>query len=106
MWSGTIIEQSLVDTNILQLLNVTKKWTSGKWVLYDVAVEEDVVPLIQKSLGDGPWYVHLWKDSDMFVIFKGGVFKVSRYDTSTWREAIKHGRSIGIPEEQLDFLTE
>lgn len=42
---------------------------------------------IPKTWQDGDWTLH-----------------IKRSDTSTWQNAITHGRSLGIPFEQLDFV--
>jgi hypothetical protein len=105
IYKGTIIEQSLTSTDVLKTLKITKTWTDEDWVLHDIEVDEELVSAIQQSLADGPWYVHLWRESEMLVIFKEKIFSVNRLDTTTWREAIDHGLSKGIPKGQLDFLT-
>ena len=33
-------------------------------------------------------------------------FIVDKLDKNTWKEAIEHGKTLSIPEEQLDFLTD
>lgn len=60
------------------------------------------VETIQKNMKDG-FYSHLYsKDGKLIVIFKKKVIKM-KSDKSTWNEATKYGKSIGIPKEQLDF---
>jgi hypothetical protein len=60
-----------------------------------------------ENLEDGPWYIHLWElgKNTITVVFKDKVFTVTR-SKDTWREAVLYGKSLGIPEEQLDFPTE
>lgn len=38
------------------------------------------------------------------VVFREKIFSIKFTDKSTWKDAVTHGKSIGIPEEQLDFL--
>ena len=40
---------------------------------------------------------------DIIVIFKNKIFNIKYSDKKTWSEAVAYGKSIGIPEEQLDF---
>ena len=40
----------------------------------------------------------------MIVVYCDARFDVDRTDRSTWTAAIEHGRTKGVPEEQLDFL--
>ncbi len=51
------------------------------------------------------WYAHFWKDQRLVVVFRGEKFEFKSRDKSTWKEAVEYGKSVGIPEEQLDFPT-
>lgn len=42
---------------------------------------------------------------EMKVVYKNKIFDLKISDKSTWDDALTYGRSIGIPEEQLDFIT-
>jgi hypothetical protein len=105
MYKGTIIENSLSNKNILNNLKITKTWQSGSWILHNVLMEEDQVSELSQCLDDGPWYIHVWLPSNdnVKVIFKNKVFDIKFSDKSTWTDAVSYGKSIGIPEEQLDF---
>ncbi len=104
-YSGTIVESSLSDKNVLDQLQVIKKYPSGGWTLYDVLVNEEQIPQLAKSLANGPWYIHLWQpgQDEVKVIFKDKVFSIKYSDKSTWVGVVAYGKSIGIPDEQLDF---
>jgi hypothetical protein len=105
MYRGTIIENSLADKEILKKVTIEKKYQSGSWILYDVLVGEDLIQELSKSLADGPWYIHLWipgKDA-VKVIYKNKVFSITFSEKSTWNDAVAYGKSIGIPDEQLNF---
>ncbi len=106
MFKGTIIENSLNDASILQQLQVEKTWQAGTWALHDVLVTQEQINQLSKHLADGPWYMHFWEagEDEVQVVFKNKLFTVQHSDKSTWTEAIAYGKSIGIPEEQLDFL--
>ena len=105
MYKGTIIENSLVDKGILDKVQIQKTRQAGDWVLHDVLVEESQISELSKALASGPWYIHLWQSGqdDVKVIFKGKVFDIKFSDKSTWAGAVAYGKSIGIPDEQLDF---
>lgn len=105
MYKGTIIENSLSNKGILGKVIIEKRYTSGDWVLYNVYLNENMIPELSESLDAGPWYIHLWKQGsgEVNVIFKNKIFKIQYSDKSTWINAIEYGKSIGIPEEQLDF---
>ncbi|MFA6476465.1 MAG: hypothetical protein WCV68_03585 [Candidatus Paceibacterota bacterium] len=106
MLKGTIVENSLSDKEILNHLKIEKTYNSEDWILHDVWVEENQVAGLAKSLDSGPWYIHLWEPGkdEIIVIFKDKTFIIKQSDKSTWSETIAYGQSIGIPEEQLDFI--
>ena len=106
MYKGTIIENSLADKGILQQVQITRSWNEGDWVLHDVLVREDQFEDLKNSLAVGPWYMHFWipGQDKMRVIYKDKIFEVKISDKTTWKGAVEHGESIGIPTEQLDFL--
>ncbi|HEY4482642.1 MAG TPA: hypothetical protein VI953_00505 [Candidatus Paceibacterota bacterium] len=105
MYKGTIIENSLVDKEILKEVKVGKSYSSGSWILHDVFVTKDQISVLSKSLADGPWYIHLWEPGkdDVKVIYRDKVFDIKFSNKSTWADAVEYGKSLGIPEEQLDF---
>jgi len=103
---GTIIENSLIDKSILNNLQITKTWTEEDWILHDVIINESQIKDIQKALDNGPWYIHFWEGNNIVVIYKDKIFHINKLDKNTWKEAIEHGKTLSIPEEQLDFLTD
>ena len=105
MYKGIIIENSLKDKSILGKLKVGRTWQSGDWVLHDVLIEEGQVVELSKSLDEGPWYIHVWEagKDDIKVIYKDKIFDIKFSDKSTWVDAVTYGKSIGIPENQLNF---
>ncbi|MFZ2484338.1 MAG: hypothetical protein WAX80_03545 [Minisyncoccia bacterium] len=108
MYKGTIVENSLIDKNILEKVQITKTWQDEDWILYDVLVEENQLYELGKSLADGPWYMNFWipEGDEMKVVYKDKIFDLKISDKSTWDDALVYGRSIGIPEEQLDFVSD
>jgi hypothetical protein len=106
MYKGTIIENSLSDKSILAKIQIQKTYQSGDWIPHDVLVETEQIPELSRYLADGPWYIHLWGpgQDDIKVVFKNKVFDIKFSDKSTWVDAVVYGKSIGIPDEQLDFL--
>lgn len=105
MYKGTIIENSLTSKDILSRFKINKTWQSGSWVLHDVLIEEDQIFELSKYLENGPWYIHVWQpgNDNVKVIFKNKVFGIKFSNKSSWADAVSYGKSIGIPEEQLDF---
>jgi hypothetical protein len=84
-----------------------KKSTTSSWILYGIeVVDRDLdkaISSIQKNMvSDKPYYAHLYNDDELVVIFKEKVFRVKPH-VSTWAPIIEFGRTLNIPEEQLDF---
>lgn len=106
MYKGAIIENSLSDKSILDKVTIENTYQIDDWILHDVLVNEEQIPQLQKCLDNGPWYIHLWMPNrdDIKVIYKEKIFDIKFSDKFTWGKAIIYGKSIGIPEEQLDFL--
>jgi hypothetical protein len=103
---GVIIESSLKDTSILNEAKVLRTWEDESWILREVEIARELAEKFGAYLDDGPWYVHFWEEGsdEVLVVFKDHVFSITHSDQSTWKTAIEYGKSIGIPEEQLDFL--
>ena len=102
---GTIIENSLRDKNVLSRLQVDRTRKSGTWTLHEVTLRRDQITELRKYLIDGPWYMHFWIPGrdDVVVLFQRKIFTIKRSDKTTWAECVAYGKSIDIPEEQLDF---
>lgn len=106
MLRGIIIENSLENKDVLKLLQIVRTWQDGDWILHDVSIDDTQIPLLSKTLTDGPWYMHFWDSGtgDIRVVYRNKVFDIQSADKSTWTDAVAYGKSIGIPERQLDFV--
>ena len=120
MYSGLIIKESLNNLLILEdkaikVLRI-ERWEPAEraadfqpfsWnAIYIEGAEESmnqVANKISKSILDR-WYANLSDDSTEFVIFHNRIFKHKKGDREDAREAIEYGKSIGIPEHQLDWI--
>lgn len=107
MLKGTIIENSLADKSLLKKVKIMATRQDGDWILHDVLVDEMQVPEIAKAISDGPWYIHLWQsgEDEFLILYKDKSFRVRKSDPTSFADAFAYGKSIGIPEEQLDFPT-
>jgi hypothetical protein len=76
--------------------------------LHEVLIEKEWAERLGNYLNEGPWYVHFWEpgSDNVLVVFKNKNFWIKHSDKNTWVEVIKYGKSIGIPDEQLDFLVD
>ncbi|MFF0452817.1 hypothetical protein [Nocardia africana] len=51
----------------------------------------------------GPWYVEFHTRAETFVVFRDQVFRFPRGDDDGHAAARAYGRSLGIPDHQLDW---
>lgn len=54
-------------------------------------------------LDEPGWYVNFSTASETFVIYPGKVFRYPRGDPDGRAEAQAHGRTLGVPEPQLEW---
>ena len=60
--------------------------------------------LLQAALDPvGGWYCDYRSDDETFVVFSGRAFRYPRGDQVGRAEAKEYGRSVGVPEAQLDW---
>jgi hypothetical protein len=105
MYKGTIIDNSLSNKEILKKVRINKTWQDGDWTLHSIFLDEDQIAELASALDNGSWYIHIWKqgEDDVKVIYRDKIFDIKFSDKSTWLDAVKYGKSLGIPEAQLDF---
>lgn len=116
-WKGCFISEGLKDPTILNRffcykVRITKdnqlldeNGTRGRWHMYWIEVDESSFDIFKDQMKYN-WYGHFWNGNDIVAIFEGACFRLKNDDKKTWQEAIAYGKSQGICEEQLDFLTE
>jgi hypothetical protein len=77
------------------------------WTLIDFEADEahaaGVADALAAALDQPGWYADFRSPEESFVVFPGRVFRYSRGDGTARAEAEAHGRSLGIPESQLDW---
>lgn len=105
IYHGIIVKESFKKQSVLNLLKTigSKQGKNFSLLKIEVSTEEitKTIVLIQKSLKE-KFYAHLYRDDELMVIFPNKIFFI-KPDRKTWEEAVDYGKSIGIPEEQLDF---
>jgi hypothetical protein len=119
VWKGIVISESLKEPSFINEFKVYKVEISkeeeniinenrkARWHLYWVkAKSKQIKQLAQEQLKQG-WYTHFWNNKrEILVIFSGKKFKINFDNKETWKEAVEYGKSLGIPEHQLDFPIE
>jgi hypothetical protein len=114
VWKGVIIEESLEDRGILNLVRVVRKrkdileGEEEKGIMHLHYFELDdrrkagFVATAKHSLKRG-WYIHICKGGVMVVIFRGRSFEFTRRQKEVISLAREHGKHMGILEGQMDF---
>ena len=118
--SGILIAESLLKGNpfegvTLQVSKVSRgdvgdpsagqplTWTFIEFIIEDQAVA-DLVDALSRSLDPtGGWYCDFRTGEETFVVFAGRTFQYARGDVRGRSEAEAYGRSVGVPEAQLDW---
>jgi hypothetical protein len=110
-FEGLLIKESLKDESILDDVRVTKveTWNASDppvWTaMYfdgDASQADSVAEKLSQVLHSG-WYCNIATESDSYVVFPSRFFKYPRGEEQGRAEAQEYGRSLGLPEEQLDW---
>jgi hypothetical protein len=119
MINGVLIAESLRAGTALEGIGLTTRkiqrsspgnttadqprtWT----IIHFEAAEADAGALAGKlaEILDQPgWYTDFRTPDEIFVVFPRRIFRYPRGDSAQRAEAEAHGRSLGIPEPQLDW---
>lgn len=113
---GYIIDKSQKDKKIFEKLKITNQKTIwlGLITIYEVEVREKeldkVIKQLQRNMSDHiglkkqEFYLHFYNHDELIVVYRFKKFTATS-DKFTWQEAQNYGRSLGIADKQLDFLT-
>lgn len=116
-FTGLLVKESLRNDDVLMLVQVrkTETWNVGNatssqpkawtamWFEGEESQADAVAEKLSHSLNLGHWYIDLSTASHKYVVFPNRVFKYTLGDKAGRAEAQQHGRSLGIPESQLDW---
>jgi hypothetical protein len=80
-----------------------QRWTFIEFELNDDSVDAFVEVLRRGLDPQGGWYCDFRSSDETFVVFAGHVFRYRRGDPEGRANAEAHGRSVGVPEAQLDW---
>jgi hypothetical protein len=80
-----------------------KTWTFVEFEVRDEDAER-LADWLERSLRhSGGWYCDFRSNDETFVVFAGRTFRYPRADESRRAAAVEYGRSVGVPEAQLDW---
>lgn len=117
MYTGTLIKESLKKEDLWDSLTLTDFETEtlkehapdqpSVWHLAQLNIEnvdvEETAQELSKSLKRGTWYVDFSDGVTVYIVFLGKVFKYPKGNLEKKKEAQSYGRSLGIPERQLNW---
>jgi hypothetical protein len=77
------------------------------WTILEFEVADDdaerLADALMGLLARPGWYADFHNDREIFVVFPDRVFRYPRGDQAARSTTQKHGRSLGVPEPQLDW---
>ena len=117
MLKGLLLEESLEDPGVLDLLRITRTetWQASNsaafqpdtWTALSFEADERqagaLAAELSRSLKPLGWYINASTATDVYVIFPNKVFKYRKGDRVRREEAKRYGLTVGIPESQLDW---
>ncbi len=120
MFTGLIIREGLKPDTILEEIGLkivkTKEWNVGKraadfqpttWHAIYVEGDEERIGSVADEISRTllpKWYANFSNTTTEYVVFPGKVFIHKKGDKEDAAEAIEYGRSLGLPEHQLDWV--
>jgi hypothetical protein len=114
-YHGIIIDLSQKNTSVLKSLEIIgcKKAFFNLASLCKVRVPsesiESTITRLQSNMREGLWplvhgfYFHFYNNDELIVVFKNKIFR-GKPEPGSFGEMIDYGKSLGIPEKQLDFF--
>jgi hypothetical protein len=77
------------------------------WSVLEFEVSDGDAPEVAEALASvlsqPGWYADFRSPAETLVVFPGQVFRYPRGDAAGRARAQAHGRSVGVPERQLDW---
>jgi hypothetical protein len=115
---GLLVKESLADTRILDLLQVTKSesWQVSNAASYqptvwtaisfetDASQSDAIADKLSHALKAQGWYINASTETHVYVIFPNKVFKYLKGDSIAKGEAARYALFIGVPQDQLDWV--
>lgn len=119
-FTGTLLGESIRPGAVLDAvpLAVTKVYREAAgdveagqpelWTFIEFTVAAEHAAELAESLSrvlieEGGWYCDFRSRDEVCVVFFGRIFRYRRGDRAERAKAEQHGRSMGIPESNLDW---
>jgi hypothetical protein len=79
------------------------------WTVIDFEADDDAdadalaAGLAESLAAEGGWYADFRVGDEHVVVYANKVFRYTRGDSAGRSEAVAYGRTVGVPEHQLDW---
>jgi hypothetical protein len=116
MLKGLLLKESLDDLGVLDRLRITQTETwnvsnaaefqPNVWTALSFEVDDDQADIVTVTLSQAlkpRWYIDARLADQVYVIFPQRIFKYRQGEQAHKAEAQRYGRSLGIPDSQLDW---
>lgn len=80
-----------------------RTWTFIEFEVAEKDVSRFAAALEGALSADGGWYCDFHTDAETFIVFAGRTFRYPRGGSAGRDAAADYARSVGVPEEQLDW---
>jgi len=105
---GAVVAGVPLIVRKLERVDAGRREQPPQWtLLWFEAADADADRLAELLAGAlearGGWYADFHSDSDVTVVFSGRIFRYRRGDRSERAKVEAYARSIGVPDEQLDW---
>lgn len=113
-FEGLLLEESLNNKRVLNLVKISKKevwdvdnaayYQPKKWTaIYfkgNYKSVDEIAAKFSRSLNPR-WYINISTDDSSYVVFQNRVFKYKKGDRRIREKAVRYGQSVGIPIANL-----
>jgi hypothetical protein len=108
---GASIEIAGLRVTRLSRIDMSGSTTSGQpdvWTLLEFEAENDaadpLADVLARSLfAEGGWYADFTVGDQHVVVFADRIFRYRQGDQDGRAEAERYGKSVGVPQHQLDW---
>jgi hypothetical protein len=105
---GAVVEDVPLVLRKLERIDVGVREQPPHWTLVwfeadDADADRLAAALAEALDGNGGWYADFHTDAEVTVVFAGRIFRYRRGDDTERVKVANYARSVGVPEEQLDW---
>ena len=105
---GAVVEGVPLVVRKLERIDAGVQEQPRQWTLLWFEADEADADRLAAALADaleanGGWYADFHSDTEVTVVFAGRIFRYRRGDDTERAKVADYARSVGVPEEQLDW---